>query len=546
MIPWRNGGPPVTISWYRAPPGARHFPHAHIFNPLGWEHEPWTLGVPGEVYGATVRYSKGQTPPSATGQRFFGNPEDFVKGAVYSPLLPIQPRDPFGLVAACSSVLYTVGGEAESGDVAFSVLTGGEAEGGLLTLSLRGGEVEGGYLMPQSLLRGGEVEGGRLLGGDVAGGEVEGGFLLLHVPLRGGEVEGGRLVPAAILTGPEVEGGQLVLSVVTFGGGEVEGGQLVGAEISGGEVEGGNPLLCDLAGGEVEGGDVSYLPIEVQGGEVEGGDLVRHEFSIEVEGGDLRPTFPMVGGEEEGGDLARIFSQVIGGGEVESYRDLQALFSPDLWLDSRILAGVQGNPVTLWPDRSGHGNSPTAPAGPTAPVYDPAGSGRLNGVYFDVSQYMTLPFVVGTGSVCTCYAVMRAAGTASGQGVCLGSLINFGQAMAGMQNDPFVFGNTFAGGPGSYTGLVNGLAVSTYPVVFSSRQNGSAVTVNVDGFMAAGNTAATGNPPMQLNWVMGNAFGPKPAAWLYELLFWERLLTAEEDQLILRYLGIKWAIPGVE
>jgi hypothetical protein len=428
----------------------------------------------------------------------------------------------------------------------FAVAQAVEAEGGNLVF-LRGGEAEGGNLVRMNTLRGGEVESGvlNIFDTHLRGGEVEAGFLLLRVHLVGGEAEGGQLIPATVLNGPEVESGNLVLSAVIFGGGEVESGNLVGSEMAGGEVEGGDTGVLSVGGGEVEAGDGTYFPPVVSGGEVEGGTLSRFHNEIEIEGGDLHPTFEMKGGEIEGGDLAHIFSQVIGGGEVESYFDLQALFSPDLWLDGRYLSSVQGNPLLLWPDRSGSGNSPTAPPGPTAPIFDPSGSGRVNGVFFSASQFMTLPSVVGTGSACTCYAVMKASGTASGIGVCLGSFVNFGQAMSGMTNDPFTGGNTFAGGPSSYTALASGLAVSTYPVVFSSRQIGSAVTVNVDDVLANGNTVATGNPPMQLNWIMGNAFGTKPDAWLYELVFYERAVTDEEDALILRYLGRKWDIPGV-
>ncbi len=98
-----DNGTEATINWYRAPVGAKVFPGVHKWNHLAWYARPWEATGVGEVYGSKEKYSKGFTPPTATGQAFFGSLEDMQNGASFNPL-SFTPRDTWGLALACHGI----------------------------------------------------------------------------------------------------------------------------------------------------------------------------------------------------------------------------------------------------------------------------------------------------------------------------------------------------------------------------------------------------------------------------------------------------------
>jgi len=97
---FRDGGPPITIKWYRAAPGALDFPAAHKFDQLSWYNSPWSATGVGEIYGPSLKWQNGFTPPTASGVQYFGALEDFQQGAVYDPTNDTH-RDPWGIADAC-------------------------------------------------------------------------------------------------------------------------------------------------------------------------------------------------------------------------------------------------------------------------------------------------------------------------------------------------------------------------------------------------------------------------------------------------------------
>lgn len=101
-----------TVHWYRAPVGAKFFPHAHKVNHLSWYTEPWKANGVGEVYGGESTYNNGFTPPNVTGQDFYGPLEYFQRGAPFDPTHHTA-RDFWGLAIACTHGINSgVGGEA--------------------------------------------------------------------------------------------------------------------------------------------------------------------------------------------------------------------------------------------------------------------------------------------------------------------------------------------------------------------------------------------------------------------------------------------------
>lgn len=93
--------PAVKIKWYRAAPDAKWFPVAHKWGHLAWYTHPWTATGVGEIYGTPEKWSNGFTPPTSTGQGFFGPVEFFKDGCPYDPTLNVM-RDTWGLAVACT------------------------------------------------------------------------------------------------------------------------------------------------------------------------------------------------------------------------------------------------------------------------------------------------------------------------------------------------------------------------------------------------------------------------------------------------------------
>jgi hypothetical protein len=92
----------ATIHWYRAPSGAKVFPVAHKINHLNWYSQPWFAGGVGENYGTPEKWNNGFTPPTSTGQNYFGPIEYFQNGAPFDSSVTI-PRDTWGLAIGCGT-----------------------------------------------------------------------------------------------------------------------------------------------------------------------------------------------------------------------------------------------------------------------------------------------------------------------------------------------------------------------------------------------------------------------------------------------------------
>lgn len=110
----------IQIKWYRSPVNAKCFPTAHKWGHLAWYSQPWLAEGVGEVYDAKEKWSNGFTPPSATGQRFFGLLTNFQNGASFDPAVDVQ-RDQWGLAldcpGCCKAVILL---ESDSGFIALT------------------------------------------------------------------------------------------------------------------------------------------------------------------------------------------------------------------------------------------------------------------------------------------------------------------------------------------------------------------------------------------------------------------------------------------
>lgn len=101
---YTGGGLPLTIRWYRAPPGAKPLPFPSSFMSLNWTPKPYEYDGIGEIYTGPPRWSNGATPPTARGQKPFGNPVFFADGQPWDPNGPVIARDPWGLATACTGM----------------------------------------------------------------------------------------------------------------------------------------------------------------------------------------------------------------------------------------------------------------------------------------------------------------------------------------------------------------------------------------------------------------------------------------------------------
>jgi hypothetical protein len=93
--------PWVTIKWYRAASDAKWFPTPHKWGHLAWYSFPWEATGVGEIYGTPERWSNGFTPPTSTGQSYYGPLQYFQAGCPFDPFLTV-PRDTWGLAIACT------------------------------------------------------------------------------------------------------------------------------------------------------------------------------------------------------------------------------------------------------------------------------------------------------------------------------------------------------------------------------------------------------------------------------------------------------------
>lgn len=93
----------ATIRWYIAPEGAKTFQARHCWSQLGWRTAPWLADDVGEVYGAPKTFSRGSTPPTATGQGVFGDEQSFVQGSTFDPEVNVE-RDRWGLAVQCTDL----------------------------------------------------------------------------------------------------------------------------------------------------------------------------------------------------------------------------------------------------------------------------------------------------------------------------------------------------------------------------------------------------------------------------------------------------------
>lgn len=91
----------VRIRWYKAPAGAKPFPYFHRVQQHAWHHIPEMLQGIGEVYGAPIQIDRGDPPPCADGQNFYGDPEKFLWGTTGDPSKPPTIRDHFYTVLDC-------------------------------------------------------------------------------------------------------------------------------------------------------------------------------------------------------------------------------------------------------------------------------------------------------------------------------------------------------------------------------------------------------------------------------------------------------------
>jgi len=99
-----GGGNPLTIRWYRCPPGAKPLPFPSSFMSLNWNPRPYEMTGIGEIWTGPPKWSNGRTPPTARGQSPFGPPVFFADGQPWNPDGPVIPRDPWGLAVACTGM----------------------------------------------------------------------------------------------------------------------------------------------------------------------------------------------------------------------------------------------------------------------------------------------------------------------------------------------------------------------------------------------------------------------------------------------------------
>jgi hypothetical protein len=366
LVPWRNGGPSVTIRWYRAPSGAKHFPFKHIFNPLGWDFAPWELGTPGEVWNAPIKWFNGATPPTAKGQRFFGDPQDFLLGAVYSPLMPITPKDPWGLAIGCAGVVNPIGGgDLDGARVPCQVQPfAQDLDGcGLIESISGGGDLDGGFVYPLQGSGGGDLDAGQ-----------ESGYLVVHTvctpaiaptfliseftdpnvppvfhgnylmeakppyphiwisgnpfthplfgwqffcePLLGGWVLAVQLESASFESAvPSGTGPPFLVQTFTFPAGSLAPLAITArvrqpttferVPAGGGDVDSGDSAVAQIwPGVDVDSGAVT-IQTWVYGGDVDGGQLSPFHFLYggDLDGGQLSPFHFLYGGDVDGGSL---------------------------------------------------------------------------------------------------------------------------------------------------------------------------------------------------------------------------------------------------
>jgi hypothetical protein len=99
---FRDNPTSATIHWYRAAPDALVFPGVHKINHLAWYSFPWQATGVGENYGTPEVWNNGFTPPTASGQHYYGPLEYFQDGAPFDSSVNI-PRDTWGLAIACGT-----------------------------------------------------------------------------------------------------------------------------------------------------------------------------------------------------------------------------------------------------------------------------------------------------------------------------------------------------------------------------------------------------------------------------------------------------------
>ncbi len=364
LQPWRNGGPLVKIRWYRAAPGAKVFPHAHIFRSLVWEPDPWNVQVPAEIYESPRKWVNGQTPPTAHGQNFVGEAQDFLLGAVYSPLLPIHERDPWGLMIECTRFVEGPGGgDLDGGGVEDPVLVGGgDLDGGGvedLPALIGGGDLDGGgaldgcvglvtlctpAFMPHVMIT--EIvgtDGFVFLSGIVAINRkvphtqwqwqqaFGAAFLFVEFGCLDGEWSAVFSVPGHGATDriPVVWGVRPYISdpiVLTYPIGSPSGDlAFIFREATncdywpqgGGDLDGGEVVDTDaVRGGDLDGGGVADVP-EIGGGDLDGGGTDDAELvgGGDLDGGGTDDLPSVIGGDLDGGGTDD--AELVGGGDLD-------------------------------------------------------------------------------------------------------------------------------------------------------------------------------------------------------------------------------------
>jgi hypothetical protein len=96
----------TKVRWYFAPEGAKKLPMGTIFGSADFEDDFQRCESQyGEQPYAPQTYYNGKPPVGATGQKFCGTPDDFLKPKKWSPDLPTLLRGPTGLPLCCAPAL---------------------------------------------------------------------------------------------------------------------------------------------------------------------------------------------------------------------------------------------------------------------------------------------------------------------------------------------------------------------------------------------------------------------------------------------------------
>jgi hypothetical protein len=505
----------VPIIWYFAAPSAKTYTGVNAFSPGIWDRDQFLLPpLLGEQPPYARPYYDGENIWGYTGQCIVGTPEQYAWGLTAADLVATPPPR----LACCAAGWVTNGLGVGGGPSVQGLIRGGQAVGASVPTSAR--RVGGGVAMGSS------AAASVLMGGGVTSGATS---VAVELPIIGGQTVGAGLPPVALARAGLVAGATIPAPAAAIGGGATLGSTNA-------------PLIAPIGGGAMLGSLPGPEPTIAAGLVVGGAGEHPGSLGGGVLLGSAGGGSPATGGGMVAGSESPEASDTAGGGAVIGAAASDVPAGPALWLIATTVSSGLGNPVSLLPDSSGNGNNATQGSVPLQPVLRSIGGNVY--VQFDGTTTLNLTASVAGGSQFTLYAVWRDQTAAPVLGGVLGG-------NTGATNFAPLFYRVFFPHPFYNWGYENnGTGSGFFPVagsgfgLYSICRDGTNLFGAIDGFLPTSATATTSAALAPLTAVASDGvptnFG---TGELFELIVYNRVLTALEDAQVATYLAHKYGLP---